>query len=43
MNMTQSKSAIDGKWTGPCKPGQQPGDITTETGQTLNMKQMMKK
>src|SRR5713226_2016636 len=36
MNMSQSKSAIDGKWTGPCKPGQQPGDITTETGQTLN-------
>ena len=43
MNMTQSKSSIDGKWAGPCKPGQQPGDITTETGQTLNMKQMMKK
>jgi Protein of unknown function (DUF3617) len=43
MNMAESKSTIDGKWTGPCKPGQQPGDITTETGQTLNMKQMMKK
>jgi hypothetical protein len=43
MNMTESKSSIDGKWAGPCKPGQQPGDITTETGQTVNMKQMMKK
>lgn len=43
MNMTQSKSTLDGKWVGPCKPGQQPGDITTETGQTLNLKEMLKK
>jgi hypothetical protein len=43
MNMSESKSTIDGKWTGPCKPGQQPGDIVTETGQTINMKAMMKK
>jgi hypothetical protein len=43
MNMAESKSSIDAKWAGPCKPSQQPGDITTETGQTLNMKQMMKK
>lgn len=43
MNMAESKSSIDGKWSGPCKPGQRPGDITTETGQTLNMKEMMKK
>jgi hypothetical protein len=43
MNMTESSSKIDGKWTGPCKPGQQPGDITTETGQTINMKAIVKK
>ncbi len=43
MNMSETKSTIDGKWTGPCKPGQQPGDIVTETGQTINMKAMMKK
>ena len=43
MNMSESKSTIDGKWSGPCKPGQQPGDIVTETGQTINMKAMMKK
>ena len=43
MNMSESKSTIDGKWTGPCNPGQQPGDIVTETGQTINMKAMMKK
>ena len=43
MNMSEAKSTIDGKWAGPCKPGQQPGDIVTETGQTINMKAMMKK
>jgi len=43
MNMSESKSTIDGKWSGPCKPGQQPGDVVTETGQTINMKAMMKK
>ena len=43
MNMTEVKSTIDGKWSGPCKPGQLPGDIVTETGQTINMKTMMKK
>jgi hypothetical protein len=43
MNMSETKSAIDGKWTGPCKAGQVPGDIVTETGLTINMKAMMKK
>jgi hypothetical protein len=43
MNMTEATSVMDGKWTGPCKAGQVPGDIVTETGQTINMKAMMKK
>jgi hypothetical protein len=43
MNMTQSKGSMDGKWLGACKPGQQPGDITLENGQTINLKAMMKK
>jgi hypothetical protein len=43
MNMSESKSTVDGKWTGPCKAGQLPGDIVTETGQTINMKAMMNK
>jgi Protein of unknown function (DUF3617) len=43
MNMTEAKSTVDGKWVGACKAGQQPGDIVTETGQTINMKAMMKK
>src|SRR6266849_1159742 len=43
MNMSEAKSTIDCKWTGPCKPGQLPGDVVTETGETINMKAMMKK
>jgi Protein of unknown function (DUF3617) len=43
MNMTDTQSTVDGKWVGACKPGQQPGDIVTETGQKINMKSMMKK
>ena len=43
MNMTESKSSIDGKWVSDCKPGQQPGDITLESGQTINIKSMIRK
>lgn len=43
MNMTQAGTSIDARWIGACKPGQQPGDITLESGQTLNMKSMIKK
>ena len=39
--MKDMKMSIDAKWVGACKPGQQPGDITLETGQTVNVKQMM--
>jgi hypothetical protein len=42
-NMTEAKSSIDGKWAGECKPGQQPGDITLESGQTINIKSMIRK
>jgi Protein of unknown function (DUF3617) len=41
MNMKESKTTADAKWIGPCRAGQQPGDITLENGQTVNMKQMM--
>ena len=42
-NMKESKTVLDGKWMGACKPGQKPGDMTLENGQTVNMQQMMKK
>jgi Protein of unknown function (DUF3617) len=39
--MKDMKTVVDAKWVGACKAGQQPGDVTLETGQTINMKQMM--
>jgi hypothetical protein len=41
MNMKESRTSIDAKWVGPCRAGQQPGDVTLENGQTVNIKQMM--
>lgn len=43
MNMKESKLSSDAKWTGPCKAGQQPGDMTIEGGQTINIKSLMNK
>ena len=37
----EMKTSVDGRWVGPCKPGQQPGDITLANGQVINVKQMM--
>jgi hypothetical protein len=42
-NMKESKTVLDGKWISACKPGQKPGDMVLENGQTINMQQMMKK
>ena len=38
---SQSTTVIEGRHVGACKPGQQPGDLTTPTGQTINIRQMM--
>jgi hypothetical protein len=43
MNTAETSSSIDGKWVGDCKPAQQPGDITLESGQTINIKNMIRK
>jgi hypothetical protein len=43
LNMTAASSSLDGKWVGACKPGQQPGDIKLESGQTINIKSMIRK
>jgi hypothetical protein len=42
-NMSESKSSIDAKWIGECPAGQQPGDITLESGQKINIKSMIRK
>jgi len=38
---TASKSVIEARHIGACKPGQQPGDLTTPTGQTINIRNVM--
>ena len=40
-SMKEMKTSVDARWVGACRPGQQPGDVTLETGQTVNIKQMM--
>jgi hypothetical protein len=46
MGMKESKSVIEAKWLGPCKPGMKPGDITMpgmpEGLQNLNLNELMK-
>ena len=41
MGKKQSAKTIEGKFTGPCKPGMQPGDITTAEGKTFNIRSML--
>ena len=40
MGRKQSAKTIEGKFTGPCKPGMRPGDITTADGKTFNIRSM---
>ncbi|MBI4756299.1 MAG: DUF3617 family protein [Betaproteobacteria bacterium] len=42
MNMKQATTTIEGRWVGPCKPGQKPGDVIMAGpgGGTINMKEM---
>lgn len=38
--MAKARMSIDASWTGPCKPGQKPGDIVMANGQTISADQM---
>lgn len=38
---SQSDTVIEGRHLGACKPGQQPGDLTTPTGQTINIRNVL--
>ena len=42
-NVTETTSSIDARWAGDCPSGQQPGDIKLESGQTINIKNMIRK
>lgn len=37
MGMAQSHTVIKGRWVGPCKPGQRPGDMIMPNGMTINV------
>ena len=37
-DLRESKSVIDGKYTGACRDDLQPGDLVTSTGQKINLK-----
>jgi hypothetical protein len=41
MNTSQARTSLDARWVSACPPGRQAGDVTLETGQTINIKQMM--
>lgn len=41
LNIAQSRSTLDGRWVGPCPANQQPGDLTLETGETINIRAML--
>ena len=38
---SSSKTVVEGRHVGACKPGQQPGDLTTPNGQTINVRNVM--
>ena len=38
---TETKTVIEGRHIGACKPGQQPGDLTMPNGQTINIRNVM--
>ena len=37
MGIREATTKVEARHTGPCKPGQKPGDITTPGGQTINL------
>ncbi len=39
--MKESTTIIEGRYVGPCKPGQRPGDMTLPNGTKMNIRQMM--
>jgi hypothetical protein len=40
MGMRDASTTVEAKHAGPCKPGQKPGDITTASGQTINLRSL---
>ncbi len=40
--MREASTAIEGKWLGPCNPGQKPGDVSIPGMPNMNLRDMMK-
>jgi len=40
MGIKQATTTVDAKHAGPCKPGQQPGDVVTAGGKTINIRNL---
>jgi hypothetical protein len=40
--MKEMTQKIDARWVGPCKPGQEPGDVVMEGRGSMNMHELMK-
>jgi len=40
MGMAAATTTVDAKHAGACRPGQKPGDITTASGQTINLRSL---
>ncbi|HET6756022.1 MAG TPA: DUF3617 family protein [Burkholderiales bacterium] len=41
-DLKEGSVVIDAKWLGPCKPGQEPGDIVIPGAGKLNLEELMK-
>jgi hypothetical protein len=42
-DLRETKTVIDGKYTGACAAGLKPGDVVTATGQKINLKDMQQR
>lgn len=40
MGMKEATTSVQARHAGPCKPGQKPGDLTTPSGQTINLRNL---
>ena len=40
MGIKQATTTVDARHAGPCKPGQQPGDVVTAGGKTINIRNL---
>lgn len=42
-DLRETKTVVEGKYTGACRDGLQPGDMVTATGQRINLKELQQR